>query len=150
MKKWMIVVVAVLVVGAIGALVIGNLLNSPEYALKKMVDDINANGFFAIRPYLSDSLQGALDKLKTASTGLSLLGKVTGATGSEALGFLQDTVGSLDWSLGPVTRGGSDANVTLNVSGEAFTGEITLVMTKSGGNWVISNLSVPLVGWSLG
>lgn len=143
----LIVAAAALVAVLVGGVVLYSLLTSPQYALKKMVDDVQANGVQAIEPHLTGSAEKMYSAVYdfTQNSLVQLVSRVTDA--QKILGILNGESGSWEYTLDNVKTTGSNSSVTLHIQGGSFSGNLNIEMQKIKGSWKISDVSVPIGSW---
>lgn len=145
-----------IIVFIIVALVVGGLYVVPLFTLRRMCNEVSSDGIAALQPYLSEELQKPFSLLMTASHGAALAGSAirlfTGNSSSvnAVFGLLQDKTANIKWSVSSFMRTLNAANAGLKISGKDFSGTIDLILKKQNGKWVITNMAIPLLGWSLG
>ena len=140
-----IVVIAVLVLVAAG------LYFAPIFTLLKIREDVSAHGLEALKPYMAEELQVPFHLLLSASRGLSALGNLT----QSVMARLSDNASISDsgkdkWSLVSFARGFGTAQAVLQSSNKSIPGPVTLCFRGKALKWVISNIKVPALGWSIG
>lgn len=138
------------------AILFGALYFSPVITLLKMKHEVSSDGIGALQPYLAEEFQTPFTVLLKTSRGVAFAGNaiqtLTGKTSSikAVFGLLQDKTANIKWSLSSFMRGLNEANASFKVSSKDFSGSIALLLKREKGKWVIYNLSIPLLGWSLG
>lgn len=137
------------------AVIVVGLYFAPVITLMKMRHDVSANGIGALQPYISEELRTPFDILLTASHGVAFAGNavkmLAGKPSVNAVfSLLQDKSANIKWSLSSFMRGLNTANASFKISNKDFSGTITLLIKREKGKWVIYDMAIPLLGWSLG
>ena len=148
-----ILLILLLIVGGAGAWL---LLTSPEWMLRNLSKDVEANGYTAVRAYLTEPLQQKCDKAVSAagkvSFGANLIsgllpdGVTDAITGkaSDLLGLLSDSAGPAKVSPEGVTRSLKKAHATLRVQNNAVNTTVVLVLERADRKWRIGDVYVPI------
>lgn len=145
MKKarYVIVAISILLIGIFVFFGI-SILNSPEYALMQIADDIEENGIEGIMPHLTD------DAKKTVSTIISiteneLINSIFSLTQNDDFtNILKSNLKDIEWSLEEVLKNKEKADVVLGVNyNDKISGTIEIKMVRENGDWKISGLDLP-------
>ncbi len=164
MKTKYIVILSIVVV-LIGAMVVGAFvfLNSPEWMLKKMRDDIAAKGISSLRGYLTEDLQQAYDTAESAYNTARNITKVTDGISSligidnpvtdskinELIDKFKEEAKTFRIIQHKVVRRGNTAYVTLDFTVSIFNSSALLTLVRQDGRWLISELYLPDFDWTL-
>lgn len=145
MKK-MFIVLAVLVtlVSVVSGFVVVNILNSPEYALKQIVDDVRESGVKGLKPHLTGEAKKAFDYIIGISDN-SILNSVISAFGiDEYTDILISEMSEINWSLDDVLRNSDKANIYLGFNyKDKLIGTIVLTMIHEDNSWKICEVGFP-------
>ena len=168
MKTKYIVILSIVVV-LIGAIVIGAfvILNSPEWTLKKLQDDIATKGISSLRGYLTENLQKSYDDVEsayyTAKNVASGIGKVTEGLSSlfgmdnpvsdskinELIDQFRDEAKTFRIIQNKFVHRGNTTYVSLDFTVSIFNTSALLTMVRRDGRWLISELYLPDLDWTL-
>ncbi len=129
-----------------GGLFALSLLNSPEYALIMLVEDVTKNGLASLDAHMTGTAKETWNKVNR------LIGHPLTGLLANQLGLLQkaeQVSESLDMNvtLGKVVRDMDEATVTLQLNGKGFDGPVDLYMVWQNGQWLISDVSFPFMDW---
>ena len=167
----LIAVIAAAALGLIAGIYIASRLGSPEYALKKAVDDVKANGIDALEAHMTpeawNTVGTAVDAAKVVGgvgetvedltgkafsffTGRSRSGENSESSSGDseeqsALSRLIDRVKDVNFTWTGTKKNGHDANVTIQFNWmDKMTGHFDVTMHKSKGKWLISGITMPV------
>ena len=146
MKKTLGVLVAIMLIGAIacgGAFAIIN--NSPQYALKIMIDEVTEFGLEGLMPHLTGEARDVIDSLAQVSDN-TILNTIMGTLNIDNyVGTLKSKISEIDWSIGNILRNKERANVYLDFNYDnKLVGEIELDMIREDGEWKICDIGFPV------
>lgn len=145
MKKFLgVVAVLLLLAVAAGGAWIFLTLNSPEYALAQMAQDVKRSGLDGLEPHLTQEAQETLDKLGAVSDN-TLVGSILSALNADSyLDTLKDKLSEVEWSVDDVLRNSEKARVSLGFNYEdKITGTVEVDMVRRDGEWKISGIGMP-------
>ncbi len=142
MKKVLIsvlcVVIALILIAGCGVLYV---INTPEYALKKICADIRGTGFDAVMPNLTDEAYKKVEpiiKIVNNNIVKSILSLISD---NDYASVLIEKAREVEWTVGDVLKNNKKASVTIGFNyNEQITGSIDLELLKIDGNWKINNL----------
>ena len=143
-----ILVAALVVILVVGGGFGVRLLLSPQYALQKIVNEINEKGLSSVEPHLSSSMKEAYDTMMSLIRNpvVSLLAQTDKA--AAAVAAISNETGSIKWTVKDVKESSAGtAAVTLRAEGRAFSGNLNIEMVKENGKWKIGDISIPVAGW---
>ncbi len=150
MKKTLILAAAVIV---LAGLIIGvgtgtavTIFSSPEYALKQIEKDVSENGIDALEFYLTGDALSVWDTVSSV-TDSSLLNSLLSILDTEnTFGMLKSEFNEIQWTFDRIENKRKDsADVFLDFNyDDRFTGELEFRMTKTDGQWLISDLEFPV------
>lgn len=165
MKKVLTVIAVILVLAVLlGGGALWAVLNSPQYALAQIAEDVQRDGLDGLDPHLTNDARETLDKVENIKEKITslpqelseknkILGLILSAVdvGSYVEDYVDNYVGELtskledmQWSLGDVLTNYKKAVVTLNFNYEGeITGSIDLKMVRTDGEWKISGIGLP-------
>lgn len=146
MKKTLGVLVAIMLIGAIacgGAFAI--ITNSPQYALKIMIDEVTEFGLKGLMPHLTGEAQDVIDSVAQVSDN-TIINTIMGTLNIDNyVSILKSKISEIDWSIGNILRNKERANVYLNFNyNDKLVGEIELDMIQNDGEWKISTVGFPV------
>ncbi|MBR6185536.1 MAG: hypothetical protein IKQ41_04680 [Clostridia bacterium] len=147
-KRWvMIALAATLVAVLVGGFVLYTVLNSPQYTLKKIADEVKANGVKAVEPHLTGNALKAYNKVYDISQNF-VVQLVTSLTDiHKVVDLLDGKSGPWEYKLGDTKTSGSNSSVTIHIIGSSFSGDLNLEMKKESGSWKISDVAIPIASW---
>lgn len=147
MKKTLIAIIAgVLVLGAIAFIVLLQVENLPEYALKQIVEEVNEKGIDAIEPHLTSSMKQAYGFVTEIVKNplVKLIGKSN--MGAKVYSALNETK-AWDWAVQNIKRSKNTADITISLSAAEFKGNLDIDMVRIQGEWFIQDISIPVTSW---
>ena len=147
MKKTLIAVTAVmLVVGVIAYILLMQVTNLPEYALKQMVEEVSANGIDAIEPHLTSGMKDAYNFVAEIANNPLVKMISRSSIGTKVYSALNETK-AWDWTVQSIRRGINSADITIAVSAAEFKGNLDIDMVRVQGEWFIQDISIPVTSW---
>ena len=142
MKRVLLIISSIIVSLGIAVTCIGiYFINTPEYALMKIVEDVDESGIDGLRPHLTNDAEEMVDTLsaiaenKLVSSIIEVFGK----------GDYADTLKSkVQWNIEDVMKGHNNAAVILAFNYEnRLTGTIQLSMIRDDSGWKIDGFQFP-------
>lgn len=129
-----------LVVGGFGLYIVG----TPEYALRIILEDVNAFGIEGLDAHLTGKAKAALDTLSSV-TESSLFNTIMGFVNqSKYIGVLKSEIQEIHWEVGDILRGTEHAAVILHFNyQDALIGTIEISMIREEGEWKIDDIEFP-------
>ncbi len=145
MKKVLYTAIPILVIVLSVVIYFGiSVINSPEYALMKIANDVEESGVDGLMPHLTEEAQETVSAItsitenKLVNSILTFLGK------DDCTGILKSNLQDVEWSLDNVLEGNNRADVVLGFNyNEKLIGTIEINMIKDNGEWKISGLEPP-------
>lgn len=146
MKKALYIVISILVIVLSAGIYLGvSVINSPEYALMRIANDIQESGVNGLMTHLTDEAQEMVSAItsitenKTVNSILSLLCK------DDYVSILKSNLKDVEWSFDDVLEGTDRADVVLGFNyNEKLIGTIEINMIKEDGDWKINGISYPI------
>lgn len=130
--------VAVIVLGGVAAFV----LNTPDFMLLCMVQDVRQEGLMAAAPYLTGNLQS----LFQTAVGLSRqpwMMELLGGDSAQVLVSMLNAEGAIAWKMEDMRRGSTTASCLISAETSDFAAQIGLEMIREEGKWLISGFTLP-------
>ena len=145
MKKAFLVTISI--VALIAVTIIGMdvyVTNTPEYALKEMIDDVNASGMDGLYPHLTGEARATIDAVSSV-TGNSIFNTIVGfISQSEYVSVLKSEIQEIQWEVDDVLKSKDNASVILSFNyDDKLVGTIELSMVREDGEWKIDGLEFP-------
>lgn len=143
-KKLVLGLVSVALIAA--ACVFGYVVSLPEYALQKMVNEMQEEGIEALEAHLIDD---ALKKYQSilAIWNNPLLRLLVNSQENDLENLL--TAVDFDCQLQSVQRVGSSAELSLNITGGNLNAQVTLSMIRQGSDWFVRDAAIGSLGLSV-
>ena len=138
MKKFICTILILIIIA--GGFSVWYILNTPEYTLRNMMNDIKQDGITAIEPYLTDNMLVIYQGARAVTENPLLQYLISTDYASQFIDIMSDV--SLKWALEGVERARSTAIATLNVTCDSFCGHIDFDMVRKDRQWLISNVSL--------
>lgn len=145
MKKVLYFVVPTIVIILSVSVYFGvSVINSPEYALMKIANDVEESGVDGLMPHLTEEAQETVSAI-TSITENKLVDSILAFLGKDDYtGILKSNLKDVEWSLDDVLEGTNRADVVLGFNyNEKLIGTIEINMIKEDGDWKISGLKLP-------
>ena len=118
--------------------------NTPEYALKEMIDDVNASGMDGLYPHLTGEARAIIDAVSSVTEN-SIFNTIVGfISQSEYVGVLKSEIQEIQWEVDDVLKSKDNASVILSFNyDDKLVGTIELSMVREDGEWKIDGLEFP-------
>lgn len=145
MKKVLYTVIPILVIVLSVVIYFGiSVINSPEYALMQIANDIEESGVDGLMPHLTEEAQETVSAIASITENkmvnfiLTFLGK------DDYTSILKSNLKDIEWSLDDVLEGDQRADVVLGFNyNDKLIGTIEINMAKEYGDWKISGIELP-------
>lgn len=145
MKKFLLIMLIVIIaigVGAGGYFIYKT--TTPEYALYRMMQEVNASGIDALMPHLTGEAREKVEKVGDYTEKSGLASLIGSALKDKAIEFIKSKADEIEWSLGDVRRGSKSADVDIGFDYKGnVTGTIEIKLIKENGKWKISGIGMP-------
>ena len=145
MKKAFLITISIVALIAITIIGMGvYVTNTPEYALKEMVDDVNASGMDGLYPHLTGEARATIDAVSSVTEN-SFFNTIVGfISQSEYVGVLKSEIQEIQWEVDDVLKSKENAAVVLSFNQEdKLIGTIEISMIREEGEWKIDGLEFP-------
>lgn len=145
MKKAFLVTISIAALIAVTIIGMGVYVsNTPEYALKEMIDDVNASGMDGLYPHLTGEARATIDAVSSV-TGNSIFNTIVGfISQSEYVSVLKYEIQEIQWEVDDVLKSKDNASVILSFNyDDKLVGTIELSMVREDGEWKIDGLEFP-------
>ena len=145
MKKAFLVTISIAALIAVTIIGMGVYVsNTPEYALKEMIDDVNASGMDGLYPHLTGEARATIDAVSSV-TGNSIFNTIVGfISQSEYVSVLKSEIQEIQWEVDDVLKSKDNASVILSFNyDDKLVGTIELSMVREDGEWKIDGLEFP-------
>lgn len=145
MKKALFITISI--VALIATTIIGMgvyVTNTPEYALKEMIDDVNASGIDGLYPHLTGEARATIDAVSSVTEN-SIFNTIVGFIGqSEYAGVLKSEIQEIKWEVDDVLKSKENAAVVLSFNYEdKLIGRIEISMIREEGEWKVESIEFP-------
>lgn len=145
MKKALFITISI--VALIAATIIGMgiyVTNTPEYALKEMIDDVNASGMDGLYPHLTGEARATVDAVSSVTEN-NIFNTIVGFIGqSEYAGVLKSEIQEIKWEVDDVLKSKENAAVVLSFNYEdKLIGTIEISMIREEGEWKVDSIEFP-------
>lgn len=145
MKKALFITISIMAL--IAATIIGMgvyVTNTPEYALKEMIDDVNASGMDGLYPHLTGEARTTINAVSSVTEN-NIFNTIVGFIGqSEYVGVLKSEIQEIEWEVDDVLKSKENAAVVLSFNYEdKLIGTIEISMIREEGEWKIDRLEFP-------
>lgn len=145
MKKALFITISI--VALIAATIIGMgvyITNTPECALKGMIDDVNVSGMDGLYPHLTGEARTTIDAVSSITEN-NIFNTIVGFIGqSEYVGVLKSEIQEIQWEIDDVLKSKENAAVVLSFNYEdKLIGTIEISMIREEGEWKIDRLDFP-------
>lgn len=135
-----IVVLLAVIVGGFGLYI----MNTPEYALKSIIEDVNVSGMEGLEPHLTGKAKETLDAVSSV-TESSLFNAFMGFFNqNDYVGVLKSGIQEIQWGVDDVLKSKENAAVILSFNyKDKLIGTIEISMIREKGEWKIDGLEFP-------
>lgn len=146
MKKAILIISSVVllllaaVVGGFGLYIV----NTPEYALKSIIEDVNTSGMEGLEPHLTGKAKETLDAVSSV-TKSGLFNTIMGFINqNDYIGVLKSEIQEIQWEVDDVLKSEENAAVVLSFNYEdKLIGTIEISMIREGGEWKVDSIEFP-------
>lgn len=145
MKKAIVIISSIVLLLAVIAGGIGlYIVNTPEYTLKTMIDDVNTSGMEGLEPYLTGNAKESLDTVSSI-TSSNLFNTIMGFINqNDYVGVLKSEIQEVQWEVDDVLKSKENAAVVLSFNYEdKLVGTIEISMVREDGDWKIDGIEFP-------
>lgn len=120
------------------------IVNTPEYALKTMIDDVNTSGMEGLEPHLTGNAKKTLDTVSSV-TSSDLFNTIMGIINqNDYVGVLKSELQEIHWGVDDVLKSNENAAVILSFNYEdKLIGTIEISMIREDGDWKIDGIGFP-------
>ncbi len=146
MKKAIIIILSIVLLLAVIAGGIGMyIVNTPEYALKTMIDDVNTSGMEGLESHLTGNAKEALDTVSSI-TSSNLFKTIMGLINqNDYVSVLKSEIQEVQWEVDDVLKSNENAAVVLSFNYEdKLIGSIEISMIREDGDWKIDTIKFPI------
>lgn len=135
-----IVLLLVVIAGGIGIYIV----NTPEYALKTMIDDVGTYGMEGLEPHLTGNAKETLDTVSSLTENELFNTILDFINQNDYVSVLQSEIQEIQWGVDGVLKSKENAAVILSFNYEdKLIGTIEISMTKKEGDWKIDGIEFP-------
>lgn len=145
MKKAIIISASIVLLLAVIAGGIGiYIINTPEYALKAMIDDVDTSGMDGLEPHLTGNAKETLDTVSSLTEN-KLFNTIMGFVNqNDYVSVLKSEIQEIQWGVKDVLKSKENATVILSFNYEnKLIGTIEISMTKEDAEWKIDGIEFP-------
>ena len=145
MRKAIVIILSIVLLLAIIAGGIGiYIVNTPEYALKTMIDDVNTSGMEGLEPHLTGNAKEVLDTVSSITTS-NLFNTIMGFINqNDYVSVLKSEIKEIQWEVDDVLKSNQNTAVILFFNYEdRLIGTIEISMIREDGDWKIDGVELP-------
>ena len=145
MKKTILIICSVVLLLTV---VVGGLslyiVNTPQYALKSIIEDINSSGIEGLNPHLTGRAKETLDTVSSVAES-DLFSTIVGFINqNNYTAVLKSEIQEIQWEVDDVLKSKENAAVILSFNYEdKLIGTIEISMTREEGEWKIDSIEFP-------
>lgn len=135
-----VVLLLAVVVGGFGFYIV----NTPEYALKSIIEDVNSSGMEGLEPHLTGKAKETLDAVSSV-TESGLFNTIMGFINqNDYIGVLKSEIQEIQWEVDDVLKSKENAAVVLSFNYEdKLIGTIEISMIREEGEWKVDSIEFP-------
>lgn len=135
-----VVLLLVMVVGGIGLYIV----DTPEYSLKNIIEDVNISGMEGLDPHLTGKAKETLDTVSSVTENV-LFNTIKGFINlNDYVGVLKTEIQEIQWEVDDVLKSKENATVILSFNYEdKLIGTIEILMIREEGEWKIASIEFP-------
>ena len=145
MKKAILIISSVVlllaaVVGGFGLYIV----NTPEYALKSIIQDVNDSGIEGLNSHLTGKAKEMLDAV-SSFTESDLFNTIMGIINqNDYIGVMKSEIQEIQWEVDDVLKGKESAAVVLSFNyKDKLIGTIEISMIREEGEWKVDDIKFP-------
>lgn len=145
MKKTILIFCSVVLLLAV---VVGGLslyiVNTPEYALKNIIEDVNDSGMEGLIPHLTGKAKDTLNTVSSVAES-DLFNTIMGFINqNDYIGVLKSEIQEIHWGVDDVLKSRENAAVILSFNyKDKLIGTIEISMIREEGEWKIDSIEFP-------
>lgn len=145
MKKTILIICSVVLLLTV---VIGGLslyiVNTPEYALKSIIEDVNNSGIEGLNPHLTGRAKETLDTVSSV-TESDLFSTIVGFVNqNNDTSVLKSEIQEIQWEVDDVLKSKENAAVILSFNyKDKLIGTIEISLIREEGEWKIDSIEFP-------
>lgn len=145
MKKALTIFVPIAALLAAAVIGIGIYIrNTPQYALKDALEDVQAAGVEGLSPHLTNKAQKTFDTISATAEGELFDSVIETVKQNNYVQILKSKMQEVQWSIQDVLKGKKDARVIISFDyKDKIKGTVELSMVKEGGEWKIDGMGFP-------
>ena len=145
MKKALLIIGSILALIAIIIVGVGAyIINSPEYALKEIIEDVNDRGMEGLHPHLTVEARETIDAVSSVRKSDLFNATMGFISKSEYVSVLKSEIQEIQWEVDDVLKSKKNAEIILSFNYKnKLIGTIELSMIREEGEWKISGLEFP-------
>lgn len=135
-----IVLLIAVIAGGIGMYIV----NTPEYKLKTMINDVNTSGMEGLEPHLTGNAKEVLNTVSSITSG-NLFNTIMGFINqNDYVSVLKSEIQEVQWEIKNVLKSNENAAVILSFNYEdKLIGTIEISMIREDGDWKIDGIEFP-------
>lgn len=145
MKKVVIIICSIILLLAIIVSGLGiYIVNTPEYALMTMIDDVNASGMEGLESHLTGKAKKTIDTVSYV-TDSSIFNTIMGfISQNDYVSVLKSEIQEIQWEVDDILKSKENAAVILSFNyKDKLIGTIEISMIRDEGKWKIDNIEFP-------
>lgn len=145
MKKVVIIISSVILLLAVIAGGLGMyIVNTPEYALKTMIDDVNTSGMEGLEPHLTGKAKETIDAVSYVTDSNIFNTIMRFIDQNDYVGVLKSEIQEIQWEVDDILKSKENAAVILSFNYEdKLIGTIEISMIRDEGKWKIDSIEFP-------
>lgn len=143
MKKVIIIILCVFIaLLLIGGGVILYIINTPEYALMTMCEEVKISGFTAIETNLTPEANDKIEPIRKLAANKIVTSLLSLFSSEEDYaGIMIEKASEIEWTIGDILKNQHKASVTIGFNyDDKMIGTIDLELLKTEGEWKINDL----------
>lgn len=145
MKRVLLIIGSIVAVVAVTITFVGSyVINTPEYALMEIIEDVNASGIDGLRPHLTEDAQKAVDTVSSVA-GSKFVGSIMQLFNKDDyVSILKSEIQEIQWDVEDIMKSSDNAAVILSFNYDnRLAGTIEISMIRSEDGWKIDSLKLP-------
>lgn len=145
MKKAILIIsMVVLLISVLVGGFVFHIMNTPEYVLKNIVEDVNASGMDGLSPYLTGEAKKTLDTFSFVGES-DLFNTIKGFINkNDYICILKSEIQEIEWGIDDILKSRKNAVVILSFNyEERLIGTIEISMIRKRGEWKINGIKFP-------
>lgn len=145
MKKVLLIIGSIVALVAVTITCVGSyVINTPEYALMEIIEDVNASGIDGLRPHLTEDAQKAVDTVSSVTESKFVSSIMWLFNKDDYVSVLKSEIQNIQWEVEDIMKSNENTAVILAFNYDnRLVGTIEISMIRSKDGWKIDIIKFP-------